>query len=64
MATIQQYLAQREINAVELWFNMNSNYCSTSTRTTASPGPTSSANNDEEPAWKKAKQEVIAKHIN
>lgn len=64
LAIIQQYLAQREINGVEFLSNMISKYCSTSTGMAASPGPTSSANNDDEPAWKKAKQEMIAKHIN
>jgi hypothetical protein len=30
----------------------------------ATPGSNSSADNDDEPAWKKAKQEMIAKHTN
>jgi hypothetical protein len=28
------------------------------------PGPTSSADSDDDPAWKKAKQEMITKHTN
>lgn len=64
LAIIQQYLARCEINGVEFLSNMISKYCSTSAVMAATPGPTSSANNDDEPAWKKAKQEMIAKHTN
>jgi hypothetical protein len=62
LGIIQQYLAKYEINGVEFLSNMISKYCSTSTGMAATPGSNSSADNDDEPAWKKAKQEMIAKH--
>ena len=59
------YLAQREISIVEFFSNMISKYCLFYIEwMAASPDPTSSANNDDEPAWKKVKQEMIAEHIN
>jgi hypothetical protein len=64
LGIIQQYLAKCEINGVEFLSSMISKCCSTSTGMAATPGPTSSADNDDESAWKKAKQEMIAKHTN
>jgi hypothetical protein len=64
LGIIQQYLAKCEINGVEFLSNTISKYCSTSTGMAATPGSNSSADNDDEPAWKKAKQEMIAKHTN
>jgi hypothetical protein len=57
LSIIQQYLAKCETNGV--LSNMISKYCSTSTGMAATPGSNSSADNDDEPAWKKAKQEMI-----
>jgi hypothetical protein len=64
LGIIQQYLAKCEINAVEFLSNMISKYCSTSTEMTVTSGSNSSADTDDEAAWKMAKQEMIAKHTN
>jgi hypothetical protein len=57
-------IAKCEINGVEFFSNMISKYCSTSTGMAVTPGSNSAADTDDEPAWKKAKQEMIAKHTN
>lgn len=50
LAIIQQYLQKCEINGVEFLSNMIAKYHSTSTGVAATPSPTSSADNDDEPA--------------
>jgi len=63
LAIVQEYLTELDTNGVQFLSDMITKYCSgptTDVEHTASGagGPT----DDGEPAWKKAKQEMLAKH--
>jgi len=62
LAIVQEYLTERDTSGVQFLSDMITKYCSgpiTDAEHTASgTGPT----DDGEPAWKKAKQEMLAKH--
>ena len=61
LAIVQEYLDEREISGVQFLCDMIAKYCSgptTDTADSATGGPTE----DDEPVWKKAKQEMLAKH--
>jgi hypothetical protein len=67
LAIVQEYLTQHNTDGVMFLSEMISKYSSTPivvSADQASTGPNSSADNDNEPSWKKAKQELLAKHIN
>jgi len=66
LAIVQEYLAQHDTNGVQFLSGMLAKYSAPPVVVsvdTASSRPTSSADGDGEPSWKKAKQALLAKHI-